>query len=31
MTPQPSRSLLVSANLNPIWYSIDVAVRRHDQ
>jgi hypothetical protein len=31
MTPPPSRSLLVSANLNPIWHSIDVAVRRHDQ
>lgn len=31
MTPQPSRSLLVSANLNPIWHSIDVAVRRQDQ
>jgi|GEM_PF-1705973 len=31
MTPPPSRSLLVSANLNAIWHSIDVAVRRHDQ
>ena len=29
MTPPPS--LLVSANPNPIWHSIDVAVRRHDQ